>query len=95
MSAFSLGHDPGVLGSSPISGSLLSGESASPSPSPPQLVLSPLSYSIIRDANTPVIKGQMTCMQQKQITQESRKKISHLNITKIHSGKLESETQVN
>ena len=32
-SAFSSGCDPGVLGSSPASGSLLSGESVSPSPS--------------------------------------------------------------
>ena len=41
-SAFGLGHDPGVLGSSPISGSLLSEESASPSLSaaPPARVLS-------------------------------------------------------
>ena len=31
----SSGHDPRVLGSSPKSGSLLSGESASPSPSAP------------------------------------------------------------
>ena len=30
-SAFGLGHDPRVLGSSPALGSLLSGESASPS----------------------------------------------------------------
>ena len=35
MSAFGLGHDLGVLGSSPASGSLLSGEPASPSPSAP------------------------------------------------------------
>ena len=33
-SAFSSGHDPGVLGSSPLSGSLLSGESAPPSAPP-------------------------------------------------------------
>ena len=33
--AFSSSHDPGVLGSSPILGFLLSGESASPSPSAP------------------------------------------------------------
>ena len=40
VSAFGSGHDPGVVGSSPVSGSLLSGESASPSPSaPPLLVL--------------------------------------------------------
>ena len=32
-SAFGSGHDPGVLGSSPPSGSLHIGESASPSPS--------------------------------------------------------------
>ena len=32
-SAFSSGHDPMVLGSSPASGFLLSGESVSPSPS--------------------------------------------------------------
>ena len=39
VSAFSSGHDLRVLGSSPASGSLLSGESASPSaPDPPHLV---------------------------------------------------------
>jgi len=31
VSAFASGHDPGVLGSSPVLGSLLSGEPASPS----------------------------------------------------------------
>ena len=35
LSAFGSGHDPGVWGSSPASGSLLIGESASPSPSAP------------------------------------------------------------
>ena len=42
MSAFSPGHDPGVLGWSPKSASLLSGESAFPSPfaPPPFNVLS-------------------------------------------------------
>ena len=41
-SAFSSGYDPGVLGSSPVWGSLLSGEPASPSlPAPPLLVHSP------------------------------------------------------
>ena len=34
-SAFGSGHDLRVLGWSPVSGSLLSGESASPSPSDP------------------------------------------------------------
>ena len=37
--AFSSGHDPEVLGSSPTSGSLLSGESASPSAPAPVLSL--------------------------------------------------------
>ena len=32
--SFSSGHDPGVLGSSPVWGYLLSGESASPSAPP-------------------------------------------------------------
>ena len=36
-SAFGSGHDPGVLGWSPMSGSPLSGKSASPSPSEPTL----------------------------------------------------------
>ena len=39
-SAFSSGHDPRVLGLSPMLGSLLSGESASPSPIAPPLTLS-------------------------------------------------------
>ena len=38
-SAFSLDHDLLVVGSSPVSGSLLGGESASPSPSVISLVL--------------------------------------------------------
>jgi len=38
-----LGHDPGVLGWSSVSGSLLSGESASPPPTPPACVPSQLS----------------------------------------------------
>jgi len=37
--AFGSGHDPGVPGSSPTSGSLLSGESASPSDSLPSHAL--------------------------------------------------------
>ena len=37
-SAFSSGHDPSVLGSSSISGSLLIGESASPLSPPPHML---------------------------------------------------------
>ena len=43
--AFGSGHDPGVPGSSPASGSLLGGESASPSAPPPSHVLA-LSHSL-------------------------------------------------
>ena len=39
VSAFGLGHDPGILGLSPTSSSLLGGETASPSPSDPPLLL--------------------------------------------------------
>ena len=43
--AFGSSHDPRVLGSSPALGSLLSGESASPSAPCPALVLYTLSLS--------------------------------------------------
>ena len=36
--AFSLGHDPRVLGWNPTSGSLLNRECASPSPTPPAVL---------------------------------------------------------
>jgi len=39
VTAFGSGHDPGVPGSSPASGSLLSGESASPPDPPPSPAL--------------------------------------------------------
>ena len=45
-SAFSSGHDPRVLGSSPQLGSLLSGEAASPPPPPAALPTCDLSPSV-------------------------------------------------
>ena len=48
MSAFGSGHDIRILGSSPTSGSLVDGESASPS-APPPFQAHPLSLSEINE----------------------------------------------